>query len=112
MCPRHKRSVPTSPASHCGRRWKTHGCGSPAVSNSANAAVGGNEMRPSPRCPFVSDFVLASLGPARRMLRFRTAQRIFAVGDHSDSMFFINNGAVKLTVGSPEGKEAVTAILY
>jgi len=69
-------------------------------------------MRPSPRCPFVSDFVLASLGPARRMLRFRTAQRIFAVGDHSDSMFFINNGAVKLTVGSPEGKEAVTAILY
>ena len=68
-------------------------------------------MRPSLRYPFVSDLVLASLGPARRMIRFRKRQRIFAVGDYSDSMFFIDKGAVKLTVGSAEGKEAVTAIL-
>jgi CRP/FNR family transcriptional regulator, cyclic AMP receptor protein len=68
-------------------------------------------MYPSLRHPFVSDLVFASLGPARRMLRFRKRQMIFAVGDHSDSMFFIDKGAVKLTVCSPEGKEAVTAIL-
>ena len=67
-------------------------------------------MRP-PLRPFVSDLVLASLGPGRIMLRFRKRERIFAVGDRSDLMFFIDNGAVKLTVGSPEGKEAVTAIL-
>jgi CRP-like cAMP-binding protein len=69
-------------------------------------------MHPSLRHPFDSDLLLASLGSGRRMLRFRKRQMIFAVGDDSDSMFFIDNGAVKLTVGSPEGKEAVVAILH
>jgi len=36
---------------------------------------------------------------------------IFAVGDQSDFIFFIEHGSVKLTVGSREGKEAVTAVL-
>lgn len=68
-------------------------------------------MHPSLRHPFVSDLVLAGLGPARRMLRFRKRQMIFAAGDRSESIFFIDNGAVKLTVGSTQGKEAVTAVL-
>ena len=69
-------------------------------------------MHPSLRHPFDSDPLLASLRSGRRMLRVRKGQMIFAVGDDSDSMFFIDNDAVKLTVGSPEGKEAVVAILH
>lgn len=37
---------------------------------------------------------------------------IFAVGDRSDFMFFIEHGSVKLTVGSREGKEALIAVLH
>lgn len=68
-------------------------------------------MHPSLRHAFNSDLLLASLGSDRRVLRFRKRQMIFAVGDDSESMFFIDHGAVKLTVGSTEGKEAVVAIL-
>jgi len=69
-------------------------------------------MHPSMRCPpFVSDLILATLGPAKKILSFRKRQMIFAVGDRSDFMFFIQHGSVKLTVGSREGKEAVTAVL-
>jgi len=37
---------------------------------------------------------------------------IFAAGDRSDFIFFIEDGSVKLTVGSRAGKEAVTAVLH
>ena len=65
-------------------------------------------MRP----PFVSELILATLGPPKKTLCFRKRQMIFAVGDRSDFMFFIEHGSVKLTVGSREGKEAVIAVLH
>src|ERR1700732_5498601 len=36
---------------------------------------------------------------------------IFSQGEAADSIFYINNGKVKLTVHSEQGKEAVVAIL-
>ena len=42
---------------------------------------------------------------------YRSRQAIFAQGDKADSMFYIRNGNVKLTVVSTSGKKAVIAIL-
>jgi CRP/FNR family cyclic AMP-dependent transcriptional regulator len=42
---------------------------------------------------------------------YRSRQAIFAQGDKADSMFYIQNGNVKLTVVSKSGKRAVIAIL-
>jgi CRP-like cAMP-binding protein len=68
-------------------------------------------MHPSTRAPFVSDLILATLGRTKKILSFRKGQMIFAAGDRSDFIFLIQHGSVKLTVGSREGKEAVTAVL-
>jgi CRP-like cAMP-binding protein len=42
---------------------------------------------------------------------YRHKQAIFAQGDKADAMFYVQNGNVKLTVTSKEGKKAVIAIL-
>ncbi len=68
-------------------------------------------MYPSMGPPFVSDLILSALGTTKKTLHFRKRQMIFAVGDRSDFMFFVEHGSVKLTVCSREGKEAVTAVL-
>jgi CRP-like cAMP-binding protein len=42
---------------------------------------------------------------------YRKDQVVFAQGDAADAVFYIQNGKVKLTVVSEQGKEAVVAIL-
>jgi len=42
---------------------------------------------------------------------YRHKQAIFALGDKADAMFYVQNGNVKLTVASKNGKKAVIAIL-
>ena len=42
---------------------------------------------------------------------YRTHHRIFSQGDRADSIFYIREGKVKLSVLSKQGKEAVVAIL-
>lgn len=54
---------------------------------------------------------LATVGPGKRNLKFRTGQSVFAQGDVADKVFYIQKGRVKLIVVSKEGKEAVVAIL-
>lgn len=54
---------------------------------------------------------LANLGPGKTNLKFRSGQTVYAQGDAADSVFYIQEGKVKLTVVSKEGKEAVVAIL-
>jgi CRP/FNR family transcriptional regulator, cyclic AMP receptor protein len=41
---------------------------------------------------------------------YRTSELIFSQGDPADAAFFIQNGKVKLTVVSEQGKEAVVAL--
>ncbi len=43
---------------------------------------------------------------------FRKNQIIFLQGESSDSIFYIESGAVKLTVASSRGKEALIGLLY
>jgi CRP/FNR family transcriptional regulator, cyclic AMP receptor protein len=53
---------------------------------------------------------LQSVGASRRAEEFRKKQTIFAQGDSADSVMYIQNGSVKLTVVNESGKEAVVAI--
>jgi CRP/FNR family transcriptional regulator, cyclic AMP receptor protein len=43
-------------------------------------------------------------------IKFRADQVLFAQGDPADSVFYVREGRVKITVLSEEGKEAVVAI--
>ena len=54
---------------------------------------------------------LAKVGGGRSTANFPKASRIFAQGDPADAVFYIQEGRVKLTVVSRQGKEAVVAIL-
>jgi CRP/FNR family transcriptional regulator, cyclic AMP receptor protein len=46
-----------------------------------------------------------------RDIKFRKDQILFAQGDPADSVFYVQDGKVKITVLSEQGKEAVIAIL-
>jgi CRP/FNR family transcriptional regulator, cyclic AMP receptor protein len=54
---------------------------------------------------------LAKVGTGRTVVRFVPDNGIFAQGDPADAVFYIQEGRVKLTVVSRQGKEAVIAIL-
>ena len=54
---------------------------------------------------------LATIGEGRRFVFVPKKQTIFAQGDPSDAVFYIQNGKVKLTVVSNDGKEATIGIL-
>jgi CRP/FNR family transcriptional regulator, cyclic AMP receptor protein len=54
---------------------------------------------------------LARVGAGKTILKFEKYQHVFEQGDVADTVFYIQNGKVKLTVLSEQGKEAVVAIL-
>jgi CRP-like cAMP-binding protein len=53
----------------------------------------------------------AGMSGVTRDIKFRKDQAIYAQGDAADSIFYIQDGKVKITVLSEQGKEAVIAIL-
>jgi CRP/FNR family transcriptional regulator, cyclic AMP receptor protein len=54
---------------------------------------------------------LAKVGVGKTILKFEKNQHVFEQGDVADAVFYIQNGSVKLTVLSEQGKEAVVGIL-
>src|SRR5271155_3686845 len=54
---------------------------------------------------------LAKVGVGKQVLEFHKNQHVFEQGDVADTVFYIQEGKVKLTVLSEQGKEAVVAIL-
>jgi CRP-like cAMP-binding protein len=54
---------------------------------------------------------LATIGEGRRVVSFPKKQTIFTQGDAADSVFYIQEGKVRLTVVSKIGKEATLGIL-
>jgi CRP/FNR family cyclic AMP-dependent transcriptional regulator len=54
---------------------------------------------------------LARVGRGRTVVTFFPGNGIFAQGDPANAVFYIQDGRVKLTVVSRQGKEAVIAIL-
>jgi CRP/FNR family cyclic AMP-dependent transcriptional regulator len=60
---------------------------------------------------FAADAFLRSAGAGTTVVTYRRAEVIFSQGDASDSVMYVQNGAVKLSVLSQGGKEAVVAML-
>jgi len=58
------------------------------------------------RSEFDPKTFLSTIDGGRKIAAFPKKQTIFAQGDSSDAVFFIQKGKVKLTVVSKTGKEA------
>jgi len=63
------------------------------------------------RLDFNPYIFLSTIGKGREMVSFAKEGAIFAQGDSTDGLFFIQKGKVQLTVVSEAGKEAVLGIL-
>jgi CRP-like cAMP-binding protein len=63
------------------------------------------------KSPFSPTAFLAKVGEGRRHVKHQKGDVIFSQGEPARSVFFIQEGKVKLTVVSEQGKEAVVAIL-
>ena len=61
--------------------------------------------------PFDPKVFLAKANGGRTIFNYQKNQTVFAQGDPADSVFYIHDGKVKITVISQQGKEAVVAIL-
>ena len=61
--------------------------------------------------PFDPKEFLAKVDGGRTISKYRKNQTVFSQGDAADSVFYIQEGKVKVTVVSEHGKEAVVAIL-
>ena len=60
---------------------------------------------------FDADAFLRSAGSRKNSRDYQPTNVIFSQGDAADSVFYIQEGAVKLAVLAPSGKEAVVAML-
>jgi CRP-like cAMP-binding protein len=63
------------------------------------------------RLDFNPHTFLSSIGKGREMVSFQKKSIVFAQGDETDGLFFIQKGKVRLTVVSEGGKEATLGIL-
>lgn len=54
---------------------------------------------------------LATIGEGRKVVAFPKKQSVFSQGDTADAVFYIQQGTVRLTVVSNDGKEATLGIL-
>jgi CRP-like cAMP-binding protein len=60
---------------------------------------------------FDAQAFLDSAGVARKVNEFKKAEVVYSQGDAAQSVMYIQEGGVKLTVVNEVGKEAVVAIL-
>jgi CRP/FNR family transcriptional regulator, cyclic AMP receptor protein len=68
-------------------------------------------VRPKTGRGFNVESYLDSTGPARKVVTYRRGDVVFAQGDPGDDVRYIQRGAIKLSVLSRIGKEAVVAML-
>jgi CRP/FNR family transcriptional regulator, cyclic AMP receptor protein len=69
-------------------------------------------LKPARKAPdFNPQAFLSTIGEGREMLSFEKKGTIFAQGDPTDGLFFIQKGKIRLSVVSETGKEATLAIL-
>ena len=68
-------------------------------------------VRPKTQRGFNVEAYLDSTGPARKVVTYRRGDVVFSQGDAGDDVRYIQKGAIKLSVLSRIGKEAVVAML-
>jgi CRP/FNR family transcriptional regulator, cyclic AMP receptor protein len=67
-------------------------------------------MKPKKKNTFDAQAFLESVGPSRRVARFRRNETVFSQGEAADSVMYVQSGGVKFTVVNESGKEAVVAL--
>ena len=70
-----------------------------------------NRVTPVTKTDFNPRTFLSTIGKGRAMVSFEKKNTIFAQGDATDGLFFIQEGKVQLSVVSEAGKEATLGIL-
>ena len=68
-------------------------------------------MRKRVKASFDPKIFLAKVGEGKTISKYRKDQIVFSQGEVADAVFYIQQGKIKLTVVSEQGKEAVVAIL-
>ncbi len=68
-------------------------------------------MRKKAKASFDPKVFLAMMGEGKTISKYRKDQIVFSQGQVADAVFYIQEGKLKLTVVSEQGKEAVVAIL-
>ena len=68
-------------------------------------------LRKRGKASFDPKTFLAKVGEGKTISEYRSNQIVFSQGEVADAVFYIQQGKVKLTVVSEQGKEAVVAIL-
>jgi CRP/FNR family transcriptional regulator, cyclic AMP receptor protein len=68
-------------------------------------------VEPKARPGFDAEAYLESTGPARRIVKYRRGEIVFSQGDPGNDVRYIQKGAIRLSVLSRIGKEAVVAML-
>jgi CRP/FNR family cyclic AMP-dependent transcriptional regulator len=68
-------------------------------------------MKRKRELPFDPKEFLAQAGGGKTISKYRKDQIVFSQGEAANAVFYIQQGKVKLTVVSEQGKEAVIAIL-
>jgi CRP/FNR family transcriptional regulator, cyclic AMP receptor protein len=63
------------------------------------------------KAKFDPKLFLAKVGQGKSVSKYRKHQIVFSQGEVADAVFYIQQGQVKLTVVSEQGKEAVVAIV-
>jgi CRP/FNR family cyclic AMP-dependent transcriptional regulator len=86
-------------ASHCIRRWEE------LLLRKKGQSVVRRKAKFDPK------IFLANVGEGKTISKFRKDQIVFSQGEVADAVFYVQQGKVKLTVVSEQGKEAVVAIL-
>jgi CRP-like cAMP-binding protein len=67
-------------------------------------------MAPQAPPPFRPKSFLASPGKGKKLRTYRKNELVFSQGDPADSVCYIREGRIKLTVSSAAGREAVTGL--
>jgi CRP/FNR family cyclic AMP-dependent transcriptional regulator len=67
-------------------------------------------MRTKRKPPFDPEIFLATVNGGRTISKYRKNQTVFSQGDSAEAVFYVQEGKVKVTVLSDQGKEAVVAI--
>lgn len=82
-----------------------------AVVPQAHRTLNAGKTREKTPCEFDPNTFLATIGEGRKSLILSKKQGIFIQGDPADSIFYIQEGRVRLTVVSKIGKEAIIGML-
>jgi len=70
-----------------------------------------SKIKPKKKLAFDAQAFLDSAGVARKIKEFKKTQLVYSQGDTAQSVIYLQEGDVKLTVVNEIGKEAVVAIL-